>query len=87
MIDRSVGCLEEGQRLLLLLSTTTEYYCVYCCVYCTLTVSNPHIGSNLVLDEALQSVQFGLLPWVVDHTVQRSQRVQPDRTHISHLIG
>lgn len=45
-----------------------------------------HTGSDLVLDEALQSIQFGFFLWISNHTVQGSRRVQPDWTHFPHLM-
>lgn len=58
-------------------------YSVSVCYYPSVV---PHTGSDLVLDEALQSVHFRLLLWVCNHTVQRRWRVQPDWTDFPHLM-
>lgn len=62
--------------------------CVLLCItacFIVYTADVSHTGRDLVLNEALQSIQFGFSFGISNHTVQRSQRVKPDRTHFSHL--
>lgn len=47
----------------------------------------PYVWNDLVLNEALQSIELGFSLWICDDAVQRRSGVQPDGTHLSHLIG
>lgn len=81
------ACTDDWRVCWLTKEDAVMCYCVlFCCCVCYYPSVVPHTGSDLVLDEALQSIHFGPFLWVCNHTVQRCLRIQPDWTNFPHLM-